>query len=146
MSSEPLRVTAAILWRGDRLLIAQRRRPAWLAGLWELPGGKIEGDESPEACLGRELAEELGIEVRVGRPFGVHRHRYPELHVELHAYEVELTGGEPEAREHAALAWIAREELGAYVFAPADVPFVERLASDQTSARASAPPDANSSA
>jgi len=119
-----VRVTAAILRRGDRLLLAQRDAPDYLAGKWELPGGKIEADESPEACLARELREELGVETRVGRFLGKHVHAYEQITVELLAFEVELVSGEPQPRVHRALAWVERDDLDGYELAPADEPLI----------------------
>ncbi len=58
-------VAGALIVRGE-LLVAQRDRPPELAGRWELPGGKVAPGETEAAALARELAEELGIEVRVG--------------------------------------------------------------------------------
>ena len=60
-------VVAGALISGAALLVAQRERPPELAGLWELPGGKVAAGESDEAALARELQEELGVEVTVGR-------------------------------------------------------------------------------
>ena len=60
-------VTAAIIRKNGKVLIARRARGQHLEGLWEFPGGKIENGETPEACLKRELFEEFGIDVRIGR-------------------------------------------------------------------------------
>ncbi|WP_174857705.1 (deoxy)nucleoside triphosphate pyrophosphohydrolase [Streptomyces lydicus] len=54
-------VGGAVCERG-RLLAARRSAPPALAGRWELPGGKVEDDETPERALERELREELGVE------------------------------------------------------------------------------------
>lgn len=124
---DPLQVTAALLWRDGRVLLAQRTRPAWLAGAWELPGGKIEPGESPEQCLARELREELAVEAEIGTLFARTRHDYPALSVELWTYEARWLAGEPRALEHAALAWVAPAGLRDYALAPADVPVVELL-------------------
>jgi len=61
------RVTAAILFKDGKVLIARRKQGQSHAGLWEFPGGKIEDSETPQACLERELEEEHGLRVRSGR-------------------------------------------------------------------------------
>lgn len=123
----PLAVTAAILWRDDRLLIARRVAPDWLAGAWEFPGGKIERGESPEDCLARELSEELALEVRVGALLCRTTHRYPALTVELHAYLARWISGEPRPVDHDAVEWVRPAELDDYSLAPADLPIAARL-------------------
>ena len=125
----PLAVTAAVLWREDRILIARRTRPEWLAGAWEFPGGKIEDGESPQDCLARELREELGLEVEVGALICRTTHRYPQLLVELHAYIARWDSGEPKPVEHDAVEWVLPGELDRYSLAPADLPIAERLLS-----------------
>lgn len=119
-----VQVTAAVLRRGEKVLIARRRAPSELAGKWELPGGKIEPGESAEACLERELLEELGVRTRVGALVARNRHEYAGATVELSAYEVELVAGEPHPREHAQLRWVAPADFERYEFAPADLPLL----------------------
>jgi 8-oxo-dGTP diphosphatase len=120
-------VTAAILVRGGRVLAALRPEGKHLAGHWELPGGKIEPGESPEECLVREIAEELGIRVRVRTPFVSVTHEYPELHVRLHTFLCDWVCGEIVAHEHPQLRWLAAGELGSVPWAPADLPILEPL-------------------
>ena len=124
-----IKVTAAILFLDGKVLIAQRRPQDPHAHRWEFPGGKIEGRESPRACLARELQEELGIEVRVGAYLGASRHRYDHIAIELLAFRTHWTGGALTPREHQALAWVAPAELDRYDFTPADLPFVRQLQS-----------------
>ena len=59
-------VAARLVWRDGRLLITQRPAGGHLAGLWEFPGGKREAGETLEACLRRELTEELSATFDVG--------------------------------------------------------------------------------
>jgi mutator protein MutT len=58
-------VAAGLIIRDGNILIAQRRSNAHLGGLWEFPGGKRKPDESFEACLVREVMEELGLTIAV---------------------------------------------------------------------------------
>lgn len=122
-------VSAGLLFRGDRLLITRRPAGTHLAGLWEFPGGKRESGETWEACLVRELWEELGVGVRVGGLFEQVTHAYPEKTVVLRFFLVRL---EPEDQKPRALGceevrWVTREQLGEQVFPEADARILERL-------------------
>ena len=120
-------VTAAVLFVGGRLLICQRPIGDSLAGLWELPGGKIEANETPEECLARELTEELGITTEIGPLFGVSRHNYDRGVIELLAYRAFWRSGKFEAHVHADFQFASFDELARVDFAPADIPLIERL-------------------
>jgi len=122
---------AAALIQDDagRYLITQRRRGSHLAGLWEFPGGKQEAGESPEACLRRELAEELAGNFSVGEPFATIRWEYQDRTVTLHFFRCRLESGTIEPRESQTMAWVAPERLGEFAFPPADREVVARLAS-----------------
>lgn len=125
-SGEPRRqvlVAAAVVLRGGRVLLSQRKRGSHLAGAWELPGGKVELDEDPKDAVARELREELGVEVLVGDIFDVTFHRYPEKSVLLLFYEATLAEGSPEPRplDVADVKWAAEGELLDETFPPADV-------------------------
>ena len=126
-----IRVTAAVLARDHRVLIARRRPGSHQANRWEFPGGKIEPGESPPECLRRELREEFDIDVTVGEYLGSHRHRYDFGVIELMAYRVQWCGGQMILRDHGAVQWAAPVELSNYDFAPADAPFVERIRSGE---------------
>jgi (d)CTP diphosphatase len=121
VSEDALVVTAAVIVRAGRLLLARRGAGDPHAGLWELPGGKLEPGESLAQCLRRELGEELGIDARVGSRFCSARHRTPSRTIVLEALVVEGFDGEPEAREHDALAWAAPEEWAGYELLEPDV-------------------------
>jgi len=120
---------AAALIQDDagRYLITQRRRGSHLAGLWEFPGGKQEAGESPEACLRRELAEELAGNFSVGEPFATIRWEYQDRTVTLHFFRCRLESGTIEPRESQTMAWVAPERLGEFDFPPADREIVARL-------------------
>lgn len=111
-------VVAGALIRDGALLIAQRRRPPELAGLWELPGGKVAAGETEPEALSRELAEELGVEVvvheRVGEDVAVGDS------VILRAYRVAQTGGTLHPHDHGELRWVDAAQLPEVAWVPAD--------------------------
>jgi 8-oxo-dGTP diphosphatase len=125
-------VAAALVFRGGKLLITQRYADAHLGGLWEFPGGKREPGETFEACLARELSEELGIEVAVGQLVESLTHVYPEKTVHLCFFQCRLLAHEPQPLGCAALRWIGVAELKDYAFPAADARLLERLQRDGT--------------
>ena len=120
-------VTAAIMLKDQKVFIAQRRSEDRLAFKWEFPGGKLEDGETPEECLRREMKEEFGIEVSVGKFFGESIYTYEHGTIRLVAYITEWTGGELKPIEHRDCPWVSIEELTAYELAPADIPLAEKL-------------------
>ena len=125
-----LLVAAAALIDADgRVLICQRPPGKPLAGLWEFPGGKVEAGETPEACLIRELEEELGIGVTEAclAPFVFASHAYEGFHLLMPLYLVRRWSGTVIQREHAALAWVKPMKLTDYPMPPADAPLVAWL-------------------
>lgn len=105
-----------------KLLIAQRPADALLGGLWEFPGGKQEPAESLQACLARELAEELAIQVQVGAFFVRVKHAFTHFKITLHVFECDYlpAGGEPQALGCAAWRWVREDELQNFAFGAAD--------------------------
>ncbi|MGH3582167.1 MAG: (deoxy)nucleoside triphosphate pyrophosphohydrolase [Mycobacterium sp.] len=119
-------VVAGALISEVGLLVAQRARPAELAGLWELPGGKVAPGESDAEALERELQEELGIRVRVGARIG------PDVDLPngmtLRAYRVVLIDGDPQPHDHRSLRWVSAADLDDVAWVPADRAWVPDLA------------------
>ncbi len=118
-------VVAGALISGASLLVAQRERPPELAGLWELPGGKVAKGETDGAALTRELREELGIDVIVGARVGVDVALSETT--TLRAYLVTQTGGVLQPNDHRALRWVSADELDALPWVPADRAWVPEL-------------------
>ncbi len=120
-------VTAAVIRKNGKVLIAQHAAGEHLEGLWEFPGGKIEKGETPEQCLKRELFEEFGINVRIGGFITESRFSYKRMNIRLLAYEVEYLGGDFSLKVHSAISWVTSDNLANYSFAPADIPILEKL-------------------
>ncbi len=131
MPEKPLLLVAAaaLIDVDGRVLICQRPDGKSLAGLWEFPGGKVEAGETPEACLIRELDEELGIRVASAclAPFVFASHSYESFHLLMPLYLCRKWEGRVTAQEHKALAWVKPNELSDYPMPPADAPLVAWL-------------------
>ena len=120
-------VTAAVLVKNGKILIARRQADDRQANRWEFPGGTIEPDESPQECLKREMREEFGIEVSVGKYLGESIYHYDHGAITLCAYLTSLVSGKLALKDHSEFRWVSTEQLSDYDFAPADIPFVEKL-------------------
>ncbi len=107
-------VTAAVIWRAGKVLIARRPMKGLLGGMWEFPGGKQqEGEDLPE-CLVREIREELGVSIEVGNLHGVYQHAYTHYRVTLHAFECKLVLGDPLPIQVAEVRWATPKDLAQY--------------------------------
>lgn len=120
-----LEVVAAIIERGDHILLAQRDGQSDLAGLWEFPGGKVEAGETQPIALARELLEELGINARVENWIANHAWQQGERIIDLHAWRVNNFQGELALRCHSQLVWVTPQQALNYDLAPADVPLLQ---------------------
>ncbi|BDG06518.1 (deoxy)nucleoside triphosphate pyrophosphohydrolase [Anaeromyxobacter oryzae] len=124
-----IRVVAAVVRRGDVILVTRRPDRPGRPGQWEFPGGKVEAGETEPAALRREIVEELGCGIEVG-PLLVRRvHAYPDLEVELAFYAGRLPdGAAPEPIGVAEIAWAAADGLASYDFLEADRAVLPELA------------------
>lgn len=116
------KVTAGLLVREGRVLIALRKAGKHMGRKWEFPGGKIQPGESPEECLRRELAEELDIEARIGGLVGTARWSNAEagLDLEILLYRAEYLSGSFTLHDHEELAWVEPGQLESYDLADSD--------------------------
>lgn len=121
-------VTAAVVRRGGKVLLAKRPSKGLLGGMWEFPGGKMEKDEKLRTCLTREIREELGAGISVGELFGIYQHAYTHFRITLHAFFCELTDGEPKPIEVDELAWVSLENLTQYPMGKVDRKIAQKLA------------------
>jgi mutator protein MutT len=122
MSVSLTRVVAAVIERGNRVLVALRPPEKRYGGMWEFPGGKVEPTETDLEALRRELAEELGLQVvSTSRPVAAFQDPGSRF---LVVFVPVVADGEPECREHAAIRWVAWPDLAALPLAPTDCRFV----------------------
>lgn len=126
--SNTIRVIAAVISDGDRLLVCQRPLHKRHGGLWEFPGGKIEPGESDLDAARRELREELGVEVLAVGSEALTLHD-PGSSFRI-VFRTASIAGTPVCHEHTALVWRAPSELLALRLAPSDRRFVESLLKD----------------
>jgi len=120
-------VAAGLIWRQGRVLIAKRPEGRHLAGYWEFPGGKQKSGETLEACLEREIKEELGLRIRAIRPEMKTHYEYDTKKITLHFFHCIRLEGEPAALEGQELKWASPHELPSLVFPQADRKMVEYL-------------------
>jgi mutator protein MutT len=120
-------VTAAVIEDHGRYFVTRRQQGVHLEGCWEFPGGKCEAGESLEACLRRELREELGAEVAVGDEIFTVTHDYDDRRVELHFLACAFVNA-PMPLLGQQMRWVPREELRGLPFPPADEELIARLA------------------
>ncbi len=114
------KVTAAVIERGGKVLIARRKKGDRFEGRWEFPGGKIEAGESPEECLRRELREELGVEAETKELLCSVSFETSGLSIELMAFRTSLLAGEVRCHDHDEIRWIEPESLEDFNLAEPD--------------------------
>jgi 8-oxo-dGTP diphosphatase len=124
-------VVAALVRDGDRVLVSRRRADQPMPLLWEFPGGKVEPGEDPAVALAREVREELGCGVDVGRIYEVVFHAYAAFDLVMLVYACTLTGGTPRAVQVAEVAWVEAARLPALDLLPADYPLAKNLAAGE---------------
>ncbi len=120
-------IAIALIWQDGKLLIARRPPQTHLANFWEFPGGKCEEGETLEACLVREVCEELGVEVKVTSAREAIEYVYPERKVILHPFDCVPMTGEPQALGCQEWRWVEPESLRQYEFPPANAPLIESV-------------------
>lgn len=126
-----IRVVAALIERGNEVLVSRRRDRPNKPGLWEFPGGKIEPGETEHKALIRELREELAIDSTPGVLYARVEHRYAELEVELSLFRTQIPlDAQPRALEAQEVRWVLRTAMPSLSFLEADIALVKRIASE----------------
>jgi 8-oxo-dGTP diphosphatase len=132
--ARPLVLVAAVALVDEdaRVLVATRPEKKSMAGLWEFPGGKVEPGETPEACLVRELEEELGIRTKAAclAPLTFASHAYPAFHLLMPLFVCRVWDGEPAPLEGQEIRWLRPRELFTLPMPEADrplLPFLDEL-------------------
>ena len=131
MADLPIILVAAVALfdKDGRVLIAQRPEGKSMAGLWEFPGGKVEGGETPEVALIRELREELAVDTVESclAPFTFASHAYDDFHLLMPLYVCRKWEGQVTPMENQQIKWVMPMRLGDYPMPPADKPLIAML-------------------
>ena len=120
-------VTCAVIIRDGFILITQRGAGMDRAGKWEFPGGKIKSEESQDACIVREIKEELNVDIRVNEWLKPVEYSYPDIKILLIPCIAEITRGTLKLTEHSQYKWAKKEALLSFDMAQADVIVVRQL-------------------
>jgi 8-oxo-dGTP diphosphatase len=121
-------VTAAVVERSGRVLVARRKAGLVAGGLWEFPGGKLEEGEDPRRGLERELGEELGVGARAGDLFCTVPFSGPLKSFELVVFKTELLSDDFRLTDHDEVRWLEPAEMDESLFSKPDRPVVRLLA------------------
>jgi A/G-specific adenine glycosylase len=130
-TSNPLphkRIGVAVIYNdAGQILIDRRPEKGLLGGLWEFPGGKIEPNETVEACIKREILEEIDIEIEVGEHLITIDHAYTHFKVTLMVHACRYLSGEPQPIECEEIRWVTLDEIDSYPFPKANTTIIELL-------------------
>lgn len=121
-------IGVAVIWNEQgQILIDRRPQTGLLGGLWEFPGGKVEPGETVEACIQREIREELGIEIKVGDRLITVDHTYTHLRVTLNVHHCNHISGEPQPIECDEVQWVTLDTIDQFPFPKANTKIIDAL-------------------
>ena len=125
-------VSGAIILRENpttqqKEIFATQRGYGDFKGGWEIPGGKLEPDETPEQCIVREIQEELSTQVKAEKILGVVDYDYPTFHLTMHCILCSIVSGNLQLLEHEASCWLTKENLRTVNWLPADLLILDKI-------------------
>jgi mutator protein MutT len=121
-------IGVAVVWNAQQqILIDRRRHEGLMGGLWEFPGGKVEPGETVEECIKREIREELGIEIEVGKHLITIEHDYSHLRVTLTVHHCCHLQGIPQPLECEEVRWVTLDEIDRFTFPKANEQIIAAL-------------------
>lgn len=121
-------IGVAVISNDQGQILIDRRRPSGvMGGLWEFPGGKIEKGETVEECIKREINEELGILIEVGKHLITIDHTYTHLRVTLTVHHCRHLTGVPQPLECDEIRWVSLDELDRFAFPEANIQIIAAL-------------------
>ena len=125
-------VSGAIILRTNptthqKEIFATQRGYGDFKGGWEIPGGKLEPDETPEQCIVREIQEELSTQVKAEKILGVIDYDYPTFHLTMHCILCTIVSGNLQLIEHEASLWLTKETLRIVDWLPADLLILDKI-------------------
>ena len=121
-----VKVAAAIIVHNNQILATQRGYGEFKDG-WEFPGGKIELGETAQEALGREIKEELDVEIEVEDFLETVEYDYPKFHLSMDCFFCRIRSGALVLKEHEAAKWLTEEELDSVAWLPADKGLIEGI-------------------
>jgi A/G-specific adenine glycosylase len=125
-------IAIGVVHKNNRVLIALRPAEGLLGNLWEFPGGKLKGEETLAECCRREVLEETGIDIEVGRCISVVPHSFTHLRITLHAFHCRYLGGKAVPKSSQKIIWVGLKELEKYAFPKANKKIIEDLFNSPT--------------
>ena len=125
--SQKIEVSAAVITRRGKVFIQQRKHGGLMGGLWEFPGGKRQPEETEEACLKREIKEELGIPITISRKLMTIKHSYTQFRVTLNVFWCPWKSGRIRATQCEQWRWVHYKDLNQYTFPAANAKIVKWL-------------------
>ena len=126
-----VRVVAAVIKsvndNGEPIIFATKRGYGDFKGGWEFPGGKIEGSETPEEALMREIMEELETKIVVGKLIDTIEYDYPTFHLSMDCFWSEIISGDLVLNEHEDARWLKKDELSKVEWLPTDITLMDKI-------------------